>query len=480
MRFGTSLAALVILLTSLPAADNWRCPVHLFPTPEPNKPEFDDLHHSNRRACSSPVSGKDARQRPSNWPGYRGPAGNGISDATNLVSEWSETTNIRWKTAIHGKGWSSPVVWGDQIWMTTAEEVKGTGKVDPKTTGGAGGIKIEKVTFFAVCVDRKTGSVIHDIKLAEETDPQFCHDFNSYASPTPAVEEGRVYVHFGTFGTWCLDTASGKTLWERRDLKCNHFRGAGSSPILYGNLLAMIFDGADVQYVVALDKNSGNTVWKKDRNTKYATDNGDYKKAYATAQVIEVDGKPQLICPSSECTVAYDPKTGDELWRFHHLMKTTMNVATRPVAGHGLVYLTSGNPNQLMALKQGGRGMLLKDAVAWETNKAVPNRPSLLLIGDLLFMVNDDGVFTCLDAKTGKPHWSERLNGSFSASPIYANGLIYLPNQTGKTTVAKVSKDAFEPVATNELKDGCMASPAVSGDAILLRTRTHLYSIGKK
>ena len=414
-----------------------------------------------------------------NWPAFRGPTGDGISDAKNLPTEWSEDKNVRWKTAIHGKGWSSPIVWGEQVWMTTSEEVRGTGKVNPKDTGGATGIKVEKVTFYAVCVNRKTGAVLHDIKLAEETDPAFCHDFNSYASPTPVIEEGRVYAHFGSHGTWCIDTASGKPLWDRRDLKCNHYRGPGSSPILYNNLLIMIFDGFDYQYVAALDKTTGQNVWKKDRNTKYSTDNGDFKKAYATARVIEVYGKPQLVCPSSECTVAYEPMTGAELWRFHHLTKLSMNVGARPIAGHGLLFLNSGNPNQLMAIKQGGSGMLPKDAVAWETNRGVPNRPSLVLVGELLFMISDDGVMSCLDAKTGKLHWSERQNGAYSASPIYADGHIYLANQTGKTIVVKSAK-TFEPVATNELKDGCMASPAVSGDAILLRTKTHLYCIGTK
>lgn len=419
-------------------------------------------------------------QAADNWPSYRGPTGDGISDAKGLVTEWSETKNIRWKTAIHGKGWSSPVVWGDQVWLTTSEEVKGTGMVDKKLTGGAGGIKIEKVTFFAVCVDRKSGTILHDIKLAGEQDPAYCHDFNSYASPTPVIEEGRVYAHFGSHGTWCLDTATGKVLWERRDLKCNHFRGPGSSPIVYENLLLMIFDGADFQYVAALDKATGKTVWKKDRETKYTTDNGDMKKAYATPQVVMVNGKPELVCPSSECTVAYDPKTGSELWRFHHLKKGSMNVGARTVAGHGMYYLLTGYQPQLIALRQGGSGLLTKSEVVWETDKTVPSRPSLLLLGDRLVMVNDEGVLTGLDAKTGKPLGSERLNGAFSASPIFANGYIYLPNQTGKTTVVKLTREGFEVVASNELKDGCMASPAVSGDAILLRTRSHLYSIGSK
>ncbi|MDB5312416.1 MAG: outer rane biosis protein BamB [Gemmataceae bacterium] len=413
-----------------------------------------------------------------NWPEFRGPNGDGTADAKAIPTEWSETKNVRWKTAIHGKGWSSPVVWGDQVWMTTADEVRGAKTAPVPRTGGAKGA-VERVTFFAVCADRNTGKISHDIKLAVEDNPAFCIDFNSYASPTPVVEDGRLYAHFGSHGTWCVDTASGKVLWERKDLKCDHFRGPGSSPVVYKNLLVLIFDGFDQQYVAALDKSTGQTVWKKDRNIKYATDNGDYKKAYATARVLEVNGKPQLICPSAECTIAYDPVTGEELWRFHHLKKSTMNVGARPVAGHGLVYLVSGHPSQLMALKEGVSGMVPKDAVAWETDKGVPTRPSLLVQGDLLFMVSDGGVVSCLDAKTGKPFWSERLNGEYTASPVLVGGHIYLPNQTGKTTVIKAARE-YEPVAANELDAGCMASPAVAGDALILRTKTHLYSIGKK
>jgi hypothetical protein len=413
-----------------------------------------------------------------NWPAFRGPTGDGVSDAKSLPTEWSETKNVRWKTAIHGKGWSSPVVWGDQVWLTTADEVTRAKTLPPPKTAGQPG-NAEQVTFFAVCVDRNSGKVLHDIKLAVEKDPAFCHDFNSYASPTPVVEEARVYAHFGSHGTWCLDTATGKPLWERKDLKCNHFRGPGSSPIIYQNLLILIYDGFDVQYVAALDKASGATVWKKDRNIKYASDNGDYKKAYATGRVLDVGGRPTLVCPSAEDTIAYDPLTGEELWRFHHLKKATMNGAARPVAGHGLLFLTSGHPSQLMAVKETVGGAVPKEAVVWETDKGVPTRPSLLLVGDLLFMVSDGGVMTCLDAKTGKSYRTERLNGQYTASPVYAAGHIYLANEGGKTMVVKAGKD-LEVVATNELKDGCMASPAVSGDALILRTKTSLYSIGAK
>lgn len=409
-----------------------------------------------------------------NWPAFRGPSGDGTSDSTSVPTEWSETSNIRWKTPIHGKGWSSPVIWGNQVWVTTADEVPRSKALPPPKKLGQPG-NAERVTYCAVCVDRHTGKIVHDIKLRVEKDPAFCHDYNSYASPTPVIEEGRVYAHFGSHGTWCVDTATGKPLWERIDLECNHFRGPGSSPILYKNLLILIYDGYDKQYVAALDKNTGKTVWKQDRNINYSRDDGDYKKAYATARVLDIGGKPHLICPSAECTIAYDPITGAELWRLTH---GGMNGAARPVAGHGLLYLTSGHTKQLLAIKENVSGNVPKSAIVWQAKEIVPTRPSLLLSGDLLFMVNDDGIASCLDAKTGKVYWTERLNGKFSASPVLAGGNIYFASDSGKTSVLKASRQ-FEEVASNELDSGCMASPAIAGSNLFLRTRTHLYCIGK-
>lgn len=410
-----------------------------------------------------------------NWPEFRGPHADGRSDAKGLPTQWSEKQNIRWKTAIHGKAWSSPVVWGDQVWVTSADE-EGGGKL-PDSVKGAKENPITAVTMFAVCLDKTTGKIVHDLNLGVQKNPQYCHPFNSYASPTPAVEEGRVYAHFGSLGTWCVDTATGKSLWERRDLKCDHFRGPASSPIIYGNKLYLIFDGVDVDYVVALDKATGQTVWKTDRKIKYKNSNPDYWKAYATARVLEVNGKKQLVCPSAECTIAYDPETGAELWRVSH---GGMNGSARPVMGHGLMYLTSGNNGKLLALKADTlAGEVPADSATWQAGKNVPTRPSLLLVDDLLFMVSDTAIASCLDAKTGSVLWSERLDGEFSSSPIYADGKIYISNQVGKTFVIEASKD-YNPLGENKLDNGCMASPAAVGDALYLRTKTHLYCIGKK
>ena len=391
-----------------------------------------------------------------NWPQFRGPTGDGLSDAKTVPTGWSETENIRWKVAIHDKGWSSPVVWGDQVWMTTA-------RADGKE-------------FFAVGVDRRSGKIVHDVKVFADPKPAYCHPYNSYASPTPVVENGRLYVHFGSHGTGCVDTATGDVLWLRRDFPCYHHRGPGSSPVVYGKLLFLLFDGFDQQYVVALDKTTGKTVWKKDRDIRYSEDNGDIKKAYATPSILNIGGKPQLVCPAAEATLAYDPATGDELWRVVH---GGMNEATRPVFGHGLIYLTSGHTAQLLAVRQGGSGDVTKTGIAWKATRGAPTRPSPLVVGDRLYTISDNGIATCLEAKTGKQLWQERLGGAFCASPVCAAGHIYLSDGEGKTHVL-ADAATFQSVAVNQLDTGCMASLAVAADAIYLRTKTHLYCIEQK
>ncbi len=389
-----------------------------------------------------------------NWSEFRGATGDGHAKATGLPVRWSETENVAWKTAIHGKAWSSPVAWDDQIWLTTATP-------DGKELG-------------AVCLDRKTGKITKDIKIFEIDKPPFCHPFNSYASSTPAIEKGRLYAHFGTNGTACLDTESGKILWDRRDLHCDHFRGAGSSPIVHGGLLFLIFDGVDVQYVVALDKATGKTVWKKDREIVYQpTKDGDDRKGYATPAVFTIDGKLQLVCPAAGATIAYDPATGKELWRVLH---NTMNAACRPILAHNLIYVTCGFKPTLLAIRPDGTGDITKSHVQWTVNRSVPTRPSILVIGDLIFMVSDGGIASCLDAKTGKQLWEERLGGECTASPVFAGGHIYFPDQSGTISVIEPTR-TFKKVATNKLADGCMASPAVVGKSLLVRTKTHLYSL---
>ncbi len=390
------------------------------------------------------------------WPEFRGPNGDGCSKSKHLPLSWSETKNVKWKTPIHGKAWSSPVVWKDRIWVTTATE-------DGKK-------------MSALCLDAASGKILKDLLIFENAEPEFCHPTNSYASCTPAIEDGRLYVHFGTYGTASVDTASGEILWSRRDLHCDHFRGPASSPILFEGRLIVAFDGIDIQYVVALDKHTGKTLWKKDRNINYGTDNGDRKKAYSTAQVITVDGKPQIVSPAAMETISYNPQNGEEIWRVRH---GGMNAGCRPLFYEGMVFLSSGDgPTSLIAVRANGKGDVTDSHIVWKTGKTVPKRSSQLIVGDLFFMANDSGVVSCLDAKTGKLHWQKRLDGEYWASPLYGSGRLYFSSKSGKTVVL-AAKPEFELLAENQLDAGINASPAVAGDDLILRTFTHLYRIGE-
>ena len=392
------------------------------------------------------------------WPQFRGPHGDGQSDAARLPLTWSETEHVVWKTAIHDRGWSSPVVWGDQVWMTTA------------TADGH--------EMFAICVDRRSGKIVYDRKIFDVADPaKLKNPMNTYASPTPAIEAGRVYVHFGSYGTACLDTKTAKTLWTRRDLKCDHYRGPASSPILYDNLLILTFDGFDLQYVIALDRATGKTVWKKDRSFEYGDLNGDYKKAFGTPAVLSINGKPQLVSPAAFGTIAYDPRTGEELWKVQH---GGMNVAAPPLYGQGKVFLCTGDGGLgMLAVRPDGSGDLTKSNIDWTLKTNVPSRSSPLLLDDQIVMVSNGGIVSAVDVRTGKQAWQERLAGAYWASPLHAAGRLYFFNDAGTTYVAEAGR-SWKKLAENKLDDGCMASPAVAGQALFIRTKTHLYRIAEK
>jgi outer membrane protein assembly factor BamB len=390
------------------------------------------------------------------WPEYRGPRGDGTTTSKHLPLTWSETENIRWKTPIHGKAWSSPVVWGKQIWLSSATE-------DGKK-------------LYALCVDADSGKIVHDVQVFEIAEPKFCHPFNSYASSTSAIEEGYVYVHYGSAGTACLDTKTAAIVWTRQDFPCDHYRSGGSSPILYGDLLILTFDGIDLQYLAAVDKRTGQTVWKTDRKIDYGeagNADGDLKKAYSTPTVIEIEGVPQLISPSAGATVAYDARTGKEIW---HAQTGGYNSAVRPILFHGMVVGHSYTGMQLFAIRPTGRGDVTESHVAWKFTKSTPTRPSPIVVGDLMFVISDGGVISCLEAKTGEQIWQKRLGGDYSASPLYADGRIYFFNQEGVIPVIAAERE-FKLLAENKLDDGFMASPAVIDDALILRTRKHLYRV---
>lgn len=407
------------------------------------------------------------------WPEFRGPTGDGRAaadgSAAGLPLEWSETKNVRWKTPIPHRGWSTPVVMDGQVWLTTATE--------------------DGHDFYALCVDADTGEVIHNLLLFHCDEPEpLGNNVNCYASPSPAVEPGRLYAHFGSYGTACLDTSTGEVLWKRDDLRCRHWRGPSSSVVLFDNLVILTFDGADLQYVAALDKATGKTVWKTDRDVEWNDQNmtgeyawladlakvGDLRKAHSTPLVVTADDKLQLLSGGAKAAFSYDPRTGSELWRVHY---DDWSVAPRPIYEDGTAYIVTGLMHpQLWAVSTEGAGDVTDSHVRWRLKSGVAKTASPVLVDGLIYMVSDDGIASCVDADTGDVVWKKRLGGRYASSPIYADGRLYFFNQDGETAVLQPGRE-FELLATNTLDDGFMASPAVSDGALFLRTKSHLYRI---
>ncbi|MDP6540181.1 MAG: PQQ-binding-like beta-propeller repeat protein [Planctomycetota bacterium] len=388
------------------------------------------------------------------WPEFRGPTADGHAAAGDPPVEWSEERHVAWKTPIHGRGWSTPVVWDGRAWMTTADD---------------GGHELS-----VVCVDVVTGAVLQDRVLFEVPKPQERMALNSYASPSAVIEQGRVWVHFGAEGTACLDSETGRTLWERRDLRCEHGVGPGSSPVLHGGRLIFHVDGMDVQYVVALDKDTGETLWRTERSVDLSGKSPDTRKAFSTPILVTLEGRQQLISTGADATMAYDPRDGSELWR---VLFSGFSQSSRPIAAGGVVYLNTGYMRpELWAVRADGEGDVTGSHVLWKRRRAVPTMPSPLVVGDRLFLTSDGGVVSCLVAASGEELWRERVGGQYSASLLLAAGRLYLCDREGLTTVIEPA-DELKVLAENELDSGLMASPLVVGDALLLRTKTHLYRI---
>lgn len=410
------------------------------------------------------LSGKAA-----DWPEFRGPHGDGHvsppGDQTpiGLPLTWSETENVKWKVEIPHRGWSTPVTLAGQIWLTTATE--------------------DGSDFFAICVNAEDGTILLNQKLFHCDSPEpLSNSVNCYASPSPAIEPGRVYVHFGSYGTACLDTRTFKTLWTRKDLPCRHYRGPGSSLVLFEHLLILTMDGVDQQYLVALDKETGQDVWKTARSADFKDldpngkpqREGDFRKAFSTPLLVDQDGKKLLISAGSRAAYAYDPATGRERWKFEHTDYTT---AVRPVYWKGHTFVMTGQGRAgLLAIRTDGQGDVTSTHLAWKMDRGASKTPSPLVINDLLYVVTDLGELLCIQPADGTVLWRTRTGGNQIASPIYGDGRIYLCSVQGKTTVLKADA-THQVLATNVLAGGFMASPAVCGKALILRTKTHLYRI---
>jgi outer membrane protein assembly factor BamB len=390
------------------------------------------------------------------WPEFRGPTGQGLSDEQGLPLEWGESRNVLWKVPVTGAGWSSPVVSNGRVWLTTAVET-GTGKGKPAV-----------VSLRALAIDVSTGREVVNVEVFRVDRPTAINGKNSRASPTPLLDADRVYVHFGSDGTAALST-TGEVLW-RSHLSYASQHGSGGSPVLYRDLLIVNCDGNGGEaFVAALDSRTGRIRWRTERRSPA-------DQAYSTPLVIRVGDQDQVVSVGAYRTAAYDPATGKEIWRVSY--GDGFSNVPRPVYGAGLVYIATGfQQPALLAVRPDGRGDVTNTHLAWTLRRAAPYTPSPLLVAAELFVVNDGGIASCLDATTGAMRWQHRLRGSYSASPIYADGRVYFLNEDGVATVIAAST-TFRELAVNELDGATLASMAVASQSIFIRTATHLYRIG--
>lgn len=418
----------------------------------------------------------------SEWPQFRGPNGDGIAPAGKAPTKWSETEGITWKTPLPGKGWSSPVEADGKLWITTAIEDRPSEEEMLKIFERAGTdpkkIKqlqvVKGIQLLLLVVDLKSGELVATKELIRVAEPEPIHGFNSYSSPTPYIDGEFIYCHFGTYGTVCLKRSDLSVVWKR-SLPLEHSVGPGSSPFIDDNRLVLICDGCDRQYVTALDKYTGETLWEVDRPEMDAPD-GDRKKAFDTPiAVTDKSGRKQLICMGSQWLVSYAPETGKELWKVYH--GKGFSVVPRPVVHDDVVYISTGfGKAQLWAVRIDGEGDVTDSHVAWTVARGIPTKPSPIVFADAVFVIEDKGVGSCFDTKSGEILWQERISGNYSASPLLADGKVYICSEEGKTTVFKPGR-AYEEITVNELNGRIMASPILVDDALFIRTDEALYRI---
>jgi outer membrane protein assembly factor BamB len=390
------------------------------------------------------------------WTQFRGSDSSGATEARNLPTEWNADTNVAWKTAIPGSGWSSPCLFQDRLYLTTAAPLD-----EGSDSGG--------LSLRGVCVAASSGKILWSREVFQQpaSAPKI-HSKNSHASPTPIVAGNRVYVHFGHQGTACLDLA-GKLVWKNDEIEYAPVHGNGGSPVLVGGLLIFSCDGASGPFVVALDAATGRERWRFARESDYAK-----RFAFSTPAVIDVAGKQQLITPGAGVVNALDPTTGDEIWRVTY---DGYSVIPQPAFGHGLVFLSTGYDSpKLLAIRPDGEGDVTDTHVAWEVATGAPHTPSPLLVGDELYLVSDRGVATCLDARTGEEHWQERVGGNYSSSPLFADGKIYLQSEEGPAIVLKAGT-TFEQLSETGFAERTLASYAIGERALFIRTEKNLYRV---
>jgi outer membrane protein assembly factor BamB len=398
------------------------------------------------------------------WTRFRGNNGSGLAETENIPLKWDESA-IKWKKVIHDKGHSSPVVFDNQIWLTTAKD-------DGKE-------------LYAVCLDFKTGDIIYDIKVFTPDDTEEKHQLNTFATPTPCIEKGFVYVHYGNAGTACINTANGRIVWKNSDFKCKFVQGAASSPVLYKNLVILHYEGVDVRFLVALDKSNGKLVWKSDRPAEpYKPLPEIGRKAYITPLIINVKGHDLLISDGSALCIAYDPGSGKEIWRVVDGAESTIAM---PITENGVVYWYAGfmvaadgsNYTDFLAVNPDGKGDITATNIIWKKQEVLAHNQMLtpVIKDGLIYTVNTRNTMMCIDAKTGTEVWSKHVTSDYDASPLYINGNIWFFSAKGDILVLKAGRK-YEIVAQNRTDSGIFATPAVVRNSLILRTQNFLYRIG--
>lgn len=417
------------------------------------------------------------------WPQFRGPNGDGVSNAEGVPTRFNESEGLRWKTNLPGRGWSSPVFDGKSLWVTTAEEIFPTEEERLRILREAGEDEkvfsarqvASRIKLSIVGIDYETGAVQTTIPLTTVENPQTIHAQNSFASPTPVLDGGILFAHFGTFGTFAINTLTNSVVWQKK-IALEHGVGPGSSPFVHEGRLILICDGVDRQFVTALDSKNGETLWIRDRPEMRAP-SGDQRKSYNTPTLIKgTNGRDQIICMGAQWLVSYAPATGDEIWKLDH--GSGFSVVPRPVFSekHGLLYISTGfGKPELVALRVDGKGDITgSDQIVWRESKRIPARPSPLLVGDELYVIADGGIASCFDAGTGTLHWTERFDGNYSASPLFADGHIFVSSHEGVVTVFKPGK-TLEIVSKNQLDGTLMASPLALDGSLVIRSGSALY-----
>jgi outer membrane protein assembly factor BamB len=407
---------------------------------------------------------KKASSQEMNWTHFRGSNLNGIAVTKNIPLKL-DSTSIRWKTKIHDEGYSSPVVYDNQIWVTSA-------KHDGKE-------------LYAVCIDFQTGKIIYDIKVFTPDKVEGKHSINTYASPTPCIEKGFVYVHYGSNGTACINTLNGSIIWKCTDFKCKHVQGPASSPIIYKNLLILHYEGIDVRYIVALDKSNGKLIWKTDRPAEpYEALTEIGRKAYITPIIINVKSRDMLISNGSAVCIAYDPNTGKEIWEVVDGAESTIAM---PVTEHGILYWYTGFTEdgngkkftELLAVNPDGNGDITGTNVIWKKREELSRNQCLtpVIKDGLIFTVNTRNIMMCIDAATGKEIWSKHVTSNYDASPLYADGNIWFFSVKGEVLVINAGRK-YKVVTQNQMDSGIWATPAILRNSMIIRTQKYLYRIG--